>query len=749
LSYDFSQLNDKEFECIVCDLVSKRDGVNVDRFKPGKDQGVDGRFFSISGETILQCKHYLKSGYEKMVSVLKKHEKNKVVRLDPERYIFVTSLPLSRSNKNEIVSIFKPYIKSEEDVIGQENLNDLLGSFPDIEIKHFKLWLSSTIVLQRLLNNAIMGRSDYELSQIVRKSKRFVPTEDFEKAKDFLLNRNVVILTGEPGIGKTTLAENLCLLYCSHGYEFIVIEESLSEAESVYDKNKKQLFYFDDFLGSNYLEAIEAKKDSHIAKFIERISVDPSKKFILTSRTNIFNMGLFYSSIFINKKIQKSEFILNINSISKFDKAKILYNHLWFSNLSELFIDQVYKDKRYWLIINHSNYSPRLVEFVTDCERVSEISENDYWDHVLETFDNPIDVWDNCFKVQSNQQVRNLVMLTVFNGGEISEDDLQNSFELLNSIQRLPLSAKVDLGFKSSSRLATRFFLTRNLISKKFVFKLYNPSISDYILNEFSDSSGMVFDVFRSLSTIKSIQQFESLKKEKIFSFPVNDNFILLQSAINYCKPFEYKIYFSYQCKDVENCSAYIKDIVKEGLDVKQDISNLEYFILLINEFWNEIDFRFDIFYNNYIDGKLDSDEVSALISLCESHLYDDENSLELLFKTLKDYIYYEVDRGMVDVDWSGYVDHYEGYEGDFEVVVDKDRIFNKLVEMGMDAIEYFNSELVIGLNIDIAEVLEDIDTDSIVSHIDYSEDTSWGDGKKGYDFKSSDIDDLFERDQV
>lgn len=749
MSYDFSQLNDKEFECIVCDLVSKRDGVNVDRFKPGKDQGVDGRFYSISGETILQCKHYLKSGYEKMVSVLKKHEKNKVVRLNPKRYIFATSLPLSRKNKKEIVSIFNPYIKSEEDVIGQENLNDLLSSYPDIEIKHFKLWLSSTIVLQRLLNNAIMGRSDYELSQIVRKSKRFVPTEDFERAKDFLLNRNVVILTGEPGIGKTTLAENLCLLYCSHGYEFIVIEESLSEAESVYDKNKKQLFYFDDFLGSNYLEAIEAKKDSHIAKFIERISVDPSKKFILTSRTNIFNMGLFYSAIFINKKIKNSEFILNINSISKFDKAKILYNHLWFSNLSELFIDQVYKDKRYWMIINHSNYSPRLVEFVTDCERLSEISENDYWDHVLETFDNPIDVWDNCFKVQSNQQVRNLVMLTVFNGGEISEDDLQNSFELLNSIQRLPLSTIVDLGFKSSSRLATRFFLTRNLISKKFVFKLYNPSISDYILNEFRDSSGMVFDVFQSLSTIKSIQQFESLKKENIFSFPNNYYLILLESAIKYYKPFEYKIYFAYQCKELEHCYIFIKNIIKEGLDVKQDISNLEYFILLIDKFWDEIDFKFDIFFYKYIENGVDTDEAYALVSLCEHYLFDDDKALSLLLSVLKEYVYHEVDQGAIDIDWSGCVDYYEGYEGEFEIVVDNDKIFNKLVEMGQGVIGYFNSELVNSLEIDIAEIIDDIDRDKIVSNIDYSEASSWGDGKKSHEFKSSDIDDLFERDPI
>lgn len=43
--YDFSTLNDKEFEILATDLLSKRDNVKYERFKPGRDAGVDGRFF--------------------------------------------------------------------------------------------------------------------------------------------------------------------------------------------------------------------------------------------------------------------------------------------------------------------------------------------------------------------------------------------------------------------------------------------------------------------------------------------------------------------------------------------------------------------------------------------------------------------------------------------------------------------------------------------------------------------------------
>ena len=70
--YDFRQLNDKEFEVLAIELLSASLDKRIERFKPGKDKGVDGRFFSDSGgEIIIQCKHYIKTGYEGLISKLK------------------------------------------------------------------------------------------------------------------------------------------------------------------------------------------------------------------------------------------------------------------------------------------------------------------------------------------------------------------------------------------------------------------------------------------------------------------------------------------------------------------------------------------------------------------------------------------------------------------------------------------------------------------------------------------------------
>lgn len=106
-TYDFQALNDKEFESLCVDLLSKRLCQQIERFKPGKDGGVDGRYFqSDGGEVIIQCKHWVKSGLPALVNHLKKKEVFKVHTLQPARYILATSLELSRENKKKIVSIF-------------------------------------------------------------------------------------------------------------------------------------------------------------------------------------------------------------------------------------------------------------------------------------------------------------------------------------------------------------------------------------------------------------------------------------------------------------------------------------------------------------------------------------------------------------------------------------------------------------------------------------------------------------------
>ncbi|MFA6145119.1 MAG: restriction endonuclease [Sulfurimonas sp.] len=437
IDYDFSTLNDKEFENLSIELISIDKNKRFERFKAGKDGGIDGRYYHDDGtQEIIQCKHYLKTGFSGLIASLKKindkgiNEIEKVKNLDPLKYIFVTSVALSAENKKTIKALFDPYIKNDNDIYGQEDLNVILVNNPDIEKRYYKLWLSSSVVLDRLLNNAIESRSEFLLEDIKEKAKYYVVTDNHNKAMQKLEESHIIIIAGEPGIGKTTLAEHMVLRYVEQDFKLYNIENSINEAESIYKRDEKQIFYFDDFLGANYLNAIEDKKDSHIVKFMDRIKKDKTKRLILTSRTNIFNQGLVLSDTFKSKNIENEEFIIKIESLKDIDKAMILYNHIWHSDLDVKFIDEIYIDKRYKKIINHKNFNPRLIVFITDIQKIQKekIEAKDYWSYIAEKLDNPQDIWRNTFDKQSDEFVRVIVMLTVFNNNKIEENKLRVAY---------------------------------------------------------------------------------------------------------------------------------------------------------------------------------------------------------------------------------------------------------------------------------------------------------------------------------
>jgi len=168
MEYYLSKRNDREFESLAGDIISKHLNLNVEKFKAGKDGGVDGRFWIGKNEGILQCKHYWKTGYQGLISKLKTEEVNKVKKISPHRYLFLTSVPLSRKNKKEIFSLFIPFIKSETDIWGEDDINSFLSNKENQAIveKNYKLWITSTQILDTIINNAIKGRSESTIKKM-------------------------------------------------------------------------------------------------------------------------------------------------------------------------------------------------------------------------------------------------------------------------------------------------------------------------------------------------------------------------------------------------------------------------------------------------------------------------------------------------------------------------------------------------------------------------------------------------------
>lgn len=539
--YDFSTLNDKEFEVLVMDLLSAEYDTLIERFKSGKDGGIDGRFYEAKSSSndlvIIQCKHWLKSGIAKLISECEKTEENKIRKLSPDRYIFVTSLDLSPDNKSKISDTFSPYILNTADILGKAELNALLTKHSEVERKHFKLWLSSINLLDSFLNNDVLGRS-YFFTEIVKEfSSKYVLTCNHQKAIKKINELGCVIINGEPGIGKTILAQQICLEFILNEYELVVIEDNISEAERVFHVGKKQIFYFDDFLGSNFLSIFQSKEDSHIINFMQRVARDKNKRFILTTRTNILSQGKKLSEKFEINHIDRNEYELKLSSLSELDKAKILYNHIWFSKLPEDFIDQIYIDKRYKEIINHKKFNPRLISFITDFQRLNSIEPINYWNYIQTSLDNPKELWRGVLTNQISDLERHLVIAITINQNSIRESELICFLENIrnNGID----NTKEYITRNSLARGLVGSVLNRTIYHDIVNYSLFNPSIADFVLSEYFDREDYILEMVICLRTLDSLKNIRKICNEKMTNIEFNSFFkrLLDKEAYNLHKP--------------------------------------------------------------------------------------------------------------------------------------------------------------------------------------------------------------------
>jgi hypothetical protein len=186
LNYTFETLNPDEFEQLTGDLLSKHYNVPFERFSKGPDQGIDLRYAkSGNNEIIVQCKHYARSGFGALKQDCKK-EVEKVKKLQPKRYVLVTSLGLTPQNKTDLQSIFEGYILEPSDIMGREDLNQLLSTSEKIELKHFKLWLTSKARLDQTIHSAEFFQNTAVLAEIGAKIPFYVQNERFVQALDIL-----------------------------------------------------------------------------------------------------------------------------------------------------------------------------------------------------------------------------------------------------------------------------------------------------------------------------------------------------------------------------------------------------------------------------------------------------------------------------------------------------------------------------------------------------------------------------------
>jgi broad-specificity NMP kinase len=109
---------------------------------------------------------------------------------------------------------------------------------------------------------------------------------------EILKAHRICIISGLPGIGKTTLARMLLLYFFEKNFDVVKIESDISEARALGYHNKPRFYYYDDFLGQTaQADKLNKNEDQKLLDFMAGVRDSNESVFVLTTREYILNQA--------------------------------------------------------------------------------------------------------------------------------------------------------------------------------------------------------------------------------------------------------------------------------------------------------------------------------------------------------------------------------------------------------------------------------------------------------------------------
>ena len=228
-----------------------------------------------------------------------------------------------------------------------------------------------------------------------------------------------------------------------------------------------------------------SQKDSDLHKFLNRVRKSANARFILTTRAYIFEEARRSSEYLASRLIDISKYTLDVGIYTRRIKARILYNHLVVAQTPREHISALIESGIIKEIVDHKNYNPRIVEWMTDEARYGDIASDKYPGFFINALDNPHRLWDTAFRDHLTKKCQHLLFALFFcSEYGVPIDDLIAVYNSLHT--RLSLKYSESYGpkdFEESLKILEGSFIAITDRDIRFI----NPSLKDYLSEYLKD----------------------------------------------------------------------------------------------------------------------------------------------------------------------------------------------------------------------------------------------------------------------
>ena len=311
--------------------------------------------------------------------------------------------------------------------------------------------------------------------------------------------------------------------------------DDMDTAAKMFSKEKRQIFFFDDFLGANSFVQQSVSFENKLITFIDKVRNSKHTLFILSTREYVLSEAKAHYEKLSMSNIDIAKCTIELEYYTKTIRARILYNHLAEADIPSEYVD-VFLDKRgYHAIISHQNFNPRVIESIIKEQIWETIDPNEFANKVKEFFDNPISVWQFAFEKLDVETRYTLLVLGTM-GSHVRLDDFQEGYRQFCALTSLELGLKYDdVKWRLSLKVLMNCFLKIDNRNGSKLVTMYNPSIADFIVFYLNQNTTTTLQIIRGACFIEQLYNVFSDNRDfavrKNLVYVDEDSFPVIETA--------------------------------------------------------------------------------------------------------------------------------------------------------------------------------------------------------------------------